>query len=105
MSVTPRFNGVQPPLVNAVAADFDTGFVSSPDNYSTVLNQSMAMAVPLGSQLALLTATNAGNPYVQGNRIDNQRLGSLANVLTGYNTLTGSNAAPYYTFSNAYGKF
>ncbi len=76
---------------------------SDPNNYSTALNTQMALKVPLGSQLNLLSAQNAGNQYLKYDRLQNQKLGSLQNVLTGYNTLTqGSNGA-YYNFSTAYG--
>jgi hypothetical protein len=104
MSVTPGFDGIQPPDTNPVAADFRTAFVGDPYNYSTALNQQAAMQVPLGSQLALLTAANAGNQYVNGARLDDVRLGSLANVLTGYNTLSHGSGAPYYNFATAYGR-
>lgn len=105
MAVTPGFDGIQPPDVNATSADFKTAYVSGPNNYSTVMNQQMALAVPLGSQLALLTAENAGNPYLNSKRITDQRLGSLANVLSGYNTLTSPAVTSYQPFSQAYGRF
>jgi hypothetical protein len=105
MATTPAPDGIQPPFVNLVAGDFKTAFVGDPYNYSTAMNQQAAMQVPLGSQLALLTAANMGNNYVNGARTDDVRLGSLANVLQGYNTLSHGSAAPYYSFSAAYGRF
>ena len=39
MSVTPGFNGIQPPEVNQVAADFRTAFLSDIAPYSSVMNQ------------------------------------------------------------------
>jgi hypothetical protein len=105
MSVSPSFDGIQAPDTNVVAADFKTAFVGDPYNYSAAMSQQAAMQVPLGSQLALLTAANSGNSYVQGNRIDNVKLGSLANVLQGYGTLAHGQGGAYYSFAGAYGKF
>ena len=79
--------------------------VGDPGDYSTTMNQSMALKVPLGSQLNLLSAQNAGNAYLKYDRLQNQKLGSLQDVLTGYNTLTHGNNGAYYNFSSAYGKF
>jgi hypothetical protein len=106
MSVTPAPDMLAAPGVNNVANDFTTAFVGNPYMYSTAMNQQAAMQVPLGSQLALLTAANMGNNYVNGVRLDNVRLGSLANVLTGYNTLSmAPSLGGYYNFSTAYGKW
>lgn len=77
--------------------------------YSTVARQDLALSVPLGSQLNLLNASTAGNCYLDFARTENKHLGSLENVLKGYNTLTGTyegcngGGAPYGTFGNAYG--
>lgn len=105
MSVSPQFDGISPPSTNLASADFKTAYVSDPNSYSTAMNQQAAMSVPLGSQLALLTAANQGNNYVNGQRIQDTKLGSLANTLTGYNTLSHGSGNAYYSFSNAYGKW
>ena len=83
-------------------SEFQTAFVSSPNNYSTVMNQQLALPIPIGSQLNLLNAQNAGNPYLDQSRLSNMKLGSLQNVLPGYNTLTHGNSVGYSTFSSAY---
>ncbi len=89
-----------------ISADFSTSYVQDPWSYSTVGKQDMALKVPLGSQLALLNASFAGNPYVQYDAVAFQKLGSLQNVLVGYNTM-GQNTdnGSYFTFGRAYGRF
>jgi len=77
-------------------------FVSNPNNYSTLMNQRLALPVPIGSQLNLLNAQNAGNPYLNFNRTANMKLGSLQNVLPGYNTLSRGDSVGYATFNSAY---
>jgi hypothetical protein len=104
MSTSPMPDGMGGPNTNNVANDFRTAFVSGdPSEYATAMNQQTAMQVPLGSQLSLLTAQNAGNQYVNGARLQDQKLGSLQNVKTGYNTLVFPQTAGYASFSSAYG--
>ena len=90
----------------AVSYDMGTAFVSDIYDYSTVGRQDMALQVPLGSQLALLNAQNAGNPYVDYGAVGFSNLGSLQNVLPGYNTLGQTlPAGKFFNFSQAYGRF
>jgi len=93
------------PGSGCVANDFDTAFVSSDaSSYSTVLNQDMALKIPLGSQLNLLNARNAGNPFVDFARVNNVQ-NKFPVDLSGYNTLSaGQSAGPYFSFSQAYYK-
>lgn len=87
--------------------DMQSQFTSgSASDYSRVGNIQAALKVPLGSQLALLSAQNAGNPYLNYGGTGFEKLGSLQNALTGYNTL-GQNlqSGQYFTFGNAYGKY
>jgi hypothetical protein len=88
-----------------VATDSCTAYVSNnPDDYSSVEEGNEALRVPLGSQLNLLNAQSAGNPYLDYGRIYNAKLGSLANALPGYNTM-GQNMSGvgYFSFGKAYG--
>jgi hypothetical protein len=89
-----------------IAADMCTAFVSSnPYDYSTIDETDLAVKVPLGSQLNLLSQQTAGNPYLNYARDTNMRTPSLANVLQGYNTLgQQARAGQYFTFSGAYGR-
>jgi len=112
MATTPMPDGFQGPNTNNVANDFSTAFVGSANNYSTTMNQQLALPVPLGSQLNLLDAQNMGNPYIQGDRMSDMMLGPMQNSLVGYNTLTGIGrenkmeySAPYFSMSSAYGKY
>lgn len=93
--------------LGAVTYDMDSsGTTGSPMDYSKVGQQDMALKVPLGSQLSLLNAMNAGNPYVNYAATGFQNLGSLENVLQGYNTMGQTNTAgQYFNFSQAYGRF
>lgn len=100
MSLTPGSGSM-----NSVQYDGSVSSVGEPSDYATVMNQAMALKVPLGSQLNLLSAQNAGNQYLNYGRLSDQRLGSLQNVLTGYNTLTMGNNGAYYPLSAAYGTF
>ena len=84
--------------VASVSAD------SSYSDYSTIDQQEYALKVPLGSQLNLLNAYNAGNPYLDYERVQNMQLGSLSNVLQGYSTLSGQQQGPYAKFGYIYGK-
>lgn len=104
MATNPKPDGGLPPISSNVAYDFQTAFVGNANDYSTAMNQQMALQVPLGSQLNLLTAQNMGNKYIDGSRLQDQKLGSLQNVLTGYNTLDyPRTAGAYTTFGTAYG--
>lgn len=101
MSVSPGLGVIDP-----VSYDMAVAAVpGDPSDYSTAMNTQMALKVPLGSQLNLLSAQTAGNQYLKYDRLQNQRLGSLQDVNTGYHTLTHGTNSPYYQFSTAYGKF
>jgi hypothetical protein len=98
--------------LGSVPYDMGTEFVSSGSGYgaySTVARQDLALSVPLGSQLNLLNASTAGNCYLDFSRTENKHLGSLEDVLKGYNTLTGTyqgcngGGGPYGTFGVSYG--
>lgn len=52
MSVTPAFDGIQPPEVNLVSADFRTAFVSDPAPYSSVMSQ---YAIPPSAPIARMS--------------------------------------------------
>jgi hypothetical protein len=87
-----------------VSTDSCTAYVSTnPDDYSSVEDVNNAVQVPLGSQLNLLNAQSAGNPYLDYGRLYNAKLGSLANALPGYNTMGQTKQGGYFTFGSAYG--
>lgn len=88
-----------------VSSDMCTAYVSTnPDDYSSVEDVNTALKVPLGSQLNLLNAQSAGNPYLDYARIYNAKLGSLANALPGYNTMgQNKSGVGYFSFGSAYG--
>jgi hypothetical protein len=104
MATHPLPDGGSPPISSSVSYDFQTAFVGAPNDYSTVLNQQMALQVPLGSQLNLLTAQNIGNKYVNSARLSDEILKPEALNLKGYNTLQGNPAGTngYFTFGGAY---
>lgn len=104
--------------------DACTSFVSFGHDYSTVLGQNQALSAPLGSQLTLLNAAAAGNPYFGTNafvRTSNPNTASQQSMQAyGYNSLTGnkpmqpqmqngnvnnnnSNGSSFFSFSRAYG--
>ena len=92
--------------INPTSFDFRPAGISDSSSYSTVMNQNMALQVPLGSQLNLLNAQNAGNPYLNYSRLQNQKLGSLQYALPGYGTLSYPMAQQgYASFGAAYGKY
>jgi hypothetical protein len=88
-----------------VSWDQEPAMATNFTNAATIGTVDQALKVPLGSQLALLNAQTAGNPYLKYDRIQNQQLPATAYKLTGFDTLTGmANQAPanYFTFSSAY---
>jgi hypothetical protein len=89
-------------IFNSVQYDKSIPAVSSPDYYSTATTQNLAMVVPLGSQLNLLNAQNAGNPYLNMARVSNPKMpGDL--MPTTYDTLGQNNQGSHFRFSSAYG--
>ncbi len=102
MAVTPGYDTVGT-YSNAFESPQAIG--GGPNDFTTALNPTMGLKVPLGSQLNLLSAQNKGNQFLKYDRLQNQKLGSLQNVLTGYNTLTGVPGAGYFAMSSAYGRF
>ncbi len=104
MSLSPAIDGGFPTADNGTAYDMAPAGILTPDNYSTAMNQQMAFQIPLGSQLNLLNAQNAGNEYMNSARTQDKRLGSLQNVLPGYDlNHTRGNGGSYLTFGSAYG--
>ena len=88
---------------NCVANDMCTAGVNGADAYSTIGQVDQSLKVPLGSQLALLSAMSAGNPYLNYNRVFTPMLGANATKLSGFNTM-GQNTpgGQYMNFAQAY---
>lgn len=84
----------------SVSVDFSPAGVSSANDYSTVMNQDMALKIPLGSQLNLLNARNAGNVFLDQMRLSNIPFDAYQMGLKGYNTLAPVQSAGFPVSGN-----
>jgi len=76
-----------PPISSGVAFDFNTAFVSTPNNYSTAMMLQQAIKMPLGSEFNLLPSENITS-QLSGKSIPQVATSSLDRVMQGYNTTT-----------------
>ena len=95
-----------PPVSCSIAYDYDTAFVSHPNDYQTAREQQEAIKMPLGSQFNLLPKENITSQY-SATRVPQVSASSLDRVMQGYNTYipvpTLSQVGGYVWSGGAYG--